>query len=63
MFTDGAITNGNAQRPSNNLTVSGLFPWTSKAGNEDFNSVIQQMAQVKLYLVMGVFSYISSVLG
>ncbi|XP_026353737.2 inaD-like protein isoform X3 [Ursus arctos] len=45
VFTDGAITNGNAQRPSNNLTVSGLFPWTSKSGNEDFNSVIQQMAQ------------------
>ncbi|XP_035571760.2 inaD-like protein isoform X2 [Canis lupus dingo] len=45
VFTDSAITNGNAQRPSNNLTVSGLFPWTPKSGNEDFNSVIQQMAQ------------------
>ncbi|XP_034874301.1 inaD-like protein isoform X6 [Mirounga leonina] len=45
VFTDGAITNGNAQRPSNNLTVSGLFPWTPKSRNEDFNSVIQQMAQ------------------
>jgi len=45
VFTDGAITNGNAQRPSSNLTVSGLFPWTPKSRNEDFNSVIQQMAQ------------------
>uniref|UniRef100_A0A667G690 InaD-like protein n=1 Tax=Lynx canadensis TaxID=61383 RepID=A0A667G690_LYNCA len=45
VFTDGAITNGNAQRPSNNLTASGLFPWTPNLGNEDFNSVIQQMAQ------------------
>ena len=62
MFTDSAITNGNAQRPSNNLTVSGLFPWTPKSGNEDFNSVIQQMAQVKLYLVMGLLSYLSPVI-
>uniref|UniRef100_A0A452FVH6 InaD-like protein n=1 Tax=Capra hircus TaxID=9925 RepID=A0A452FVH6_CAPHI len=45
VFTDGAITNGNAHRSSNNLTVSGLFSWTPKSGNEDFNSVIQQMAQ------------------
>nr|XP_058939240.1 inaD-like protein isoform X10 [Kogia breviceps] len=45
VFTDGAITNGNAHRPSNNLTVSGLFPWTPNLGNEDFNSVMQQMAQ------------------
>ncbi|XP_014404740.1 PREDICTED: inaD-like protein isoform X3 [Myotis brandtii] len=45
VFTDGAITNGNVQRSSNNLTVSGLFPWTPKLGNEDFNSIIQQMAQ------------------
>ncbi|XP_022351989.1 inaD-like protein [Enhydra lutris kenyoni] len=45
VFTDGAIPNGNAQRPSNNSTVSGLFPWTPKSANEDFNSVIQQMAQ------------------
>ncbi|XP_032695643.1 inaD-like protein [Lontra canadensis] len=45
VFTDGAIPNGNAQRPSNNSTVSGLFPWTPKLANEDFNSVIQQMAQ------------------
>ncbi|XP_039111213.1 inaD-like protein [Hyaena hyaena] len=45
IFTDGAITNGNAQRPSSNLTVSGLFPWTPTLGNEDFHSVIQQMAQ------------------
>ncbi|VFV31167.1 inad-like [Lynx pardinus] len=45
VFTDGAITNGNAQRPSNNLTASALFPWTPNLGNEDFNSVIQQMAQ------------------
>ncbi|XP_024845325.1 inaD-like protein isoform X1 [Bos taurus] len=45
VFTDGAITNGNAHRSSNNLTVSGLFSWAPKSGNEDFNSVIQQMAQ------------------
>ncbi|XP_055258478.1 inaD-like protein isoform X4 [Moschus berezovskii] len=45
VFTDGAIANGNAHRSSNNLTVSGLFSWTPKSGNEDFNSVIQQMAQ------------------
>ncbi|XP_073090144.1 inaD-like protein isoform X2 [Manis javanica] len=45
VFTDSAITNGNAHRSSNNLTVSGLFPWNSKSGNENFNSVIQQMAQ------------------
>ncbi|XP_067582470.1 inaD-like protein isoform X8 [Pseudorca crassidens] len=45
VFTDGAITNGNAHRSSNNLTVSGLFPWTPMLGNEDFNSVMQQMAQ------------------
>ncbi|KAM8787816.1 inaD-like protein isoform 2-T4 [Rhynchonycteris naso] len=45
VFTDGAISNGSAQQSSNNLTVSGLSPWTPKLGNEDFNSVIQQMAQ------------------
>uniref|UniRef100_A0A8D2CM02 InaD-like protein n=1 Tax=Sciurus vulgaris TaxID=55149 RepID=A0A8D2CM02_SCIVU len=45
VFTDGSITNGNAHRPCNNLTASGLFPWTPKLGNEDFNSIIQQMAQ------------------
>lgn len=45
VFTDGAITNGNVQRSANNSTVSGLFPWTPKLGNEDFNSIIQQMAQ------------------
>ncbi|XP_046501324.1 inaD-like protein isoform X1 [Equus quagga] len=45
VLTDGAITNRNAHRPSSNLTVSGLFPWTPKSGNEDFHSVIQQMAQ------------------
>ncbi|KAM9688921.1 inaD-like protein isoform 2-T3 [Trichechus inunguis] len=45
VFTDGSITNGNAHRPSNNLAVSGLFPWTPKLGNEDFNSIVQQMAQ------------------
>uniref|UniRef100_A0A8C6DAH1 InaD-like protein n=2 Tax=Moschus moschiferus TaxID=68415 RepID=A0A8C6DAH1_MOSMO len=45
VFTDGAIANGNAHRSSNNLTVSGLFSWTPKSGNEDFNSVIQQLAQ------------------
>ncbi|XP_075855000.1 inaD-like protein isoform X3 [Microcebus murinus] len=45
VFTDGSITNGNANRPSNNSTVSGLSSWTPKLGNEDFNSIIQQMAQ------------------
>ncbi|XP_006879836.1 PREDICTED: inaD-like protein [Elephantulus edwardii] len=45
VFIDGSITNGSAQRPSNNLAASGLFPWVSKLGNEDFNSIIQQMAQ------------------
>ncbi|XP_062959711.1 inaD-like protein isoform X2 [Cynocephalus volans] len=45
VFTDRSITNGNVHRPSTNLTVSGLFPWIPKSGNEDFNSVIQQMAQ------------------
>ncbi|XP_007950107.1 inaD-like protein, partial [Orycteropus afer afer] len=45
VFTDGSITNGSAQKPSRNLAVSGLFPWTPKLGNEDFNSVVQQMAQ------------------
>ncbi|XP_052574864.1 inaD-like protein isoform X3 [Peromyscus californicus insignis] len=45
VFTDGSITNGSAHRPCSNLTASGLFPWTPKSGNEDFNSVIQQMAQ------------------
>ncbi|CAO2588181.1 InaD-like protein [Lemmus lemmus] len=44
VFTDGSITNGNAHRPCN-LTASGLLPWNPKSGNEDFNSVIQQMAQ------------------
>nr|XP_039329782.1 inaD-like protein [Saimiri boliviensis boliviensis] len=45
VFTDSSITNGNAHRPASNSTVSGLFPWTPKLGNEDFNSVIQQLAQ------------------
>ncbi|XP_052032768.1 inaD-like protein isoform X1 [Apodemus sylvaticus] len=45
VFTDGSITNGNAQRPCSNVTASELLPWTQKSGNEDFNSVIQQMAQ------------------
>ncbi|XP_023370870.1 inaD-like protein [Otolemur garnettii] len=45
VFTDGSSSNGKASRSSNNLTVSGLFPWTPKLGNEDFNSIIQQMAQ------------------
>ncbi|XP_062047429.1 inaD-like protein isoform X3 [Lepus europaeus] len=45
VFTDSSIANGNVHRPSNNLTVSGLLPWTTKLGNEDFNSIIQQMAQ------------------
>ncbi|XP_012577941.1 PREDICTED: inaD-like protein [Condylura cristata] len=41
VFTDSAITSGSAQRAS----ASGLFHWDSKSGNEEFNSVIQQMAQ------------------
>ncbi|XP_040613065.1 inaD-like protein isoform X2 [Mesocricetus auratus] len=45
VFTDSSITNGNAHRPCSNLPASGLLPWTPKSGNEDFNSVIQQMAQ------------------
>lgn len=45
VFTDSSITNGNAHRPCSNLTASGLSPWTPKSGNEDFNLVIQQMAQ------------------
>nr|XP_023440004.2 inaD-like protein isoform X3 [Dasypus novemcinctus] len=45
VFTDGSITKGNTHRPSNNLAVPGLFPWAPKLGNEDFNSVIHQMAQ------------------
>ncbi|XP_051044163.1 inaD-like protein [Phodopus roborovskii] len=45
VFTDGSITNGNAHRPCSNLTASGLLPWTPTSGSEDFNSVIQQMAQ------------------
>lgn len=45
VFTDGSITNGNAHRSCSNLTASGLLPWNPKSGNEDFNSVIQQMAQ------------------
>jgi hypothetical protein len=52
VFTDGSITNGNAQRPCSNVTASELLPWTQKSASEDFNSVIQQMAQVRLYLVM-----------
>ncbi|XP_064228491.1 inaD-like protein isoform X8 [Aotus nancymaae] len=45
VFTDSSITSGNAHRLASNSTVSGLFPWTPKLGNEDFNSVIQQLAQ------------------
>lgn len=45
VFTDSSITNGNAHRPCSNVTASELLPWTQKSGNEDFNSVIQQMAQ------------------
>uniref|UniRef100_A0A8C6MYG0 InaD-like protein n=1 Tax=Mus spicilegus TaxID=10103 RepID=A0A8C6MYG0_MUSSI len=45
VFTDGSITNGNAQRPCSNVTASELLPWTQKSASEDFNSVIQQMAQ------------------
>lgn len=63
VFTDGASTSGNAHRSTNNQSVSGLFPWTTKLGNEDFSSIMQQMAQVKLYLVMGIFSFISPIIG
>uniref|UniRef100_A0A2K6F924 PATJ crumbs cell polarity complex component n=1 Tax=Propithecus coquereli TaxID=379532 RepID=A0A2K6F924_PROCO len=45
VFTDGSIINGNPNRSSNNLTVSGLSSWTPKLGNEDFNAIILQMAQ------------------
>lgn len=45
VFTDGSITNGNAHRPCNNITASESLPWTQRSGNEDFTSVIQQMAQ------------------
>lgn len=45
VFTDGASTSGNAHRSTNNQSVSGLFPWTTKLGNEDFSSIMQQMAQ------------------
>ncbi|XP_006862542.1 PREDICTED: inaD-like protein [Chrysochloris asiatica] len=45
VFTDGSTTNGNAHQPSSNLATSGLFPWAPTSGNEEFNSVIQQMAQ------------------
>ncbi|XP_045147714.1 inaD-like protein isoform X2 [Echinops telfairi] len=45
VFTDGSITNGNTHQPAGNSTASGLFPWTPESGNEDFHSVIQQMAQ------------------
>nr|XP_045004838.1 inaD-like protein isoform X3 [Jaculus jaculus] len=37
VFTDGSIANGNVHGPCNNLAP--------KSGNEDFHSVIQQMAQ------------------
>ncbi|XP_032757706.1 inaD-like protein isoform X2 [Rattus rattus] len=45
VFTDGSITNGNAHRPCSNITASESLPWTQRSGNEDFTSVIQQMAQ------------------
>ncbi|XP_040834380.1 inaD-like protein [Ochotona curzoniae] len=45
VFTDGSIANGSAHRAPNNLTVSGIFPWSPNLGNEEFNSIIQQMAQ------------------
>uniref|UniRef100_A0A8D1T3S4 Multiple PDZ domain protein n=2 Tax=Sus scrofa TaxID=9823 RepID=A0A8D1T3S4_PIG len=45
VFTDGASTSGNAHRSTNSQSVSGLFPWTTKLGNEDFSSIMQQMAQ------------------
>lgn len=45
VFTDGSITNGNAHRPCSSITASESLPWTQRSGNEDFTSVIQQMAQ------------------
>lgn len=52
VFTDGSITNGNAHRPCSSITASESLPWTQRSGNEDFTSVIQQMAQVRVCLVM-----------
>ncbi|KAM5256425.1 inaD-like protein [Ctenodactylus gundi] len=45
VFTDGSITNGNTHRPWDNVTVSGSLLWAPECGNEDFNSIIEQMAQ------------------
>nr|XP_020848747.1 inaD-like protein isoform X2 [Phascolarctos cinereus] len=43
VFTDSSIANGNAHTAFNNSAA--VFPWTPRSGNEEFNSVIQQMAQ------------------
>ncbi|XP_074077388.1 inaD-like protein isoform X2 [Macrotis lagotis] len=43
VFTDSSIANGNAHTTFTNS--SAVFPWTPRSGNEEFNSVIQQMAQ------------------
>ncbi|XP_044530709.1 inaD-like protein [Gracilinanus agilis] len=43
VFTDCSISNGNAHTAFNNS--GGVFPWPPRSGNEEFNSVIQQMAQ------------------
>ncbi|XP_031824862.1 inaD-like protein isoform X2 [Sarcophilus harrisii] len=43
VFTDSSIANGNAHTTFNNSGA--VFPWTPRSGNEEFTSVIQQMAQ------------------
>ncbi|XP_056670100.1 inaD-like protein isoform X2 [Monodelphis domestica] len=43
VFTDSSIANGNAHTAFNNS--GGVFPWPPRSRNEEFNSVIQQMAQ------------------
>ncbi|XP_027708595.1 inaD-like protein isoform X2 [Vombatus ursinus] len=43
VFTDSSIANGNVHPAFNNS--ASVFPWTPRSGNEEFNSVIQQMAQ------------------
>ncbi|XP_072505800.1 inaD-like protein isoform X2 [Notamacropus eugenii] len=43
VFTDSSIANGNTHTAFNNSAA--VFPWTPRSGNEEFHSVIQQMAQ------------------
>ncbi|XP_068948970.1 inaD-like protein [Petaurus breviceps papuanus] len=43
VFTDSSVANGNAPTPFNNSAA--VFPWTPRSANEEFHSVIQQMAQ------------------